>query len=871
VQLIANPPAGSQTYQDVCKNTCGDRTVILAEAYTETSNRIQYPKTVCECANPIKTTKIVALNGTCKDTCTAECRTLEDLIDFTSSPLTVSCLTDAQCKTGIFKDYKGVTCKTQTKADGSLTNVCDVPVTGDNGKYNANLECSKYGGEGMLGASCSFVGKNDDLSSYMITRPSFSGTGSSLAYQAKKYDTSLTYKTVTALWTALDAETISNTSGLCFRYGLNEPDTSSIDVVGALATGAAEAVTVALGYPDAVTGADGSKGYVCMKKKTYYCGSVIINKEEKTPVVKNSFQYSCYETAGLKSAEKTSNCIQSASQYTADEKGLTVKKEDLCPGDDTDNVCCAFGCWTDSDCAYNKRCENGECVARVSCNPDDEEADTYKWRCRTASKQELVEQKDSDLFSGQSACLSQTSPSGDYYCQSSAQRCCQPVPTGAVGVCAADLGSYEYACYTPDELSSAGMKTFTESNTLGGEGTCITSDIQTGDNTSQKRCSKAGETCCHLSSSDTVLSERARSGAGCSKTDTNKVCRTPDSFVINGPEDTLEKYALQTAKFSSLSAYFNALSATGACEITQVIPGNHLNNYECVAGNICCSSNVYHCVKDDQCDSGYTCNPQLKLCLPSAEVGSAEVSCATQASLEDDPTYEDLEAVYPDIQTTFSCQSIPGEFADNENLILKTCLQNGCTDPGNVEEGNVYRCCAPGTGASSAATASTVPEAISATQKAEATQSTIGLSSCVRSGQCTLKDILVTGANFANFLIMISGAIFLAIIVYAGYKYLLAGEKGAEGGMKMIKDAMLGLALMFAGYLLISFIQSSFLSSVYETKDTCGATEATKNMQCMFISGTVEEAVKDNKCIKGLCASGPENYLCCPSVSSNAK
>jgi hypothetical protein len=120
-------------------------------------------------------------------------------------------------------------------------------------------------------------------------------------------------------------------------------------------------------------------------------------------------------------------------------------------------------------------------------------------------------------------------------------------------------------------------------------------------------------------------------------------------------------------------------------------------------------------------------------------------------------------------------------------------------------------CCPPGVG-------STAPVATPASSAAQG--SAKGLvafipASCLRSGDCSLEDIIKTAVSFVNFLFGISGAILLLIFVYAGVLYLFGGidPDGIAKAKKMIKGSVIGIIIMFGAHTIIRFFVQAFLGS----------------------------------------------------------
>ncbi len=80
-------------------------------------------------------------------------------------------------------------------------------------------------------------------------------------------------------------------------------------------------------------------------------------------------------------------------------------------------------------------------------------------------------------------------------------------------------------------------------------------------------------------------------------------------------------------------------------------------------------------------------------------------------------------------------------------------------------------------------------------------------------GKCSLNDIVVTGANFANFLTEISAALFFATFVYGGARYLLAftDPKGVEAGKSAMKGAAIGMLIVLSAWTIVRYVTQSLL------------------------------------------------------------
>lgn len=84
-------------------------------------------------------------------------------------------------------------------------------------------------------------------------------------------------------------------------------------------------------------------------------------------------------------------------------------------------------------------------------------------------------------------------------------------------------------------------------------------------------------------------------------------------------------------------------------------------------------------------------------------------------------------------------------------------------------------------------------------------------SCCMSAGDCTLDDILTTGAAFANLLTQLSAAFFFATFVYGGAMYLLSfGDKGrVDKGKKAITGAAIGMLIVLMAWTVVNYIANS--------------------------------------------------------------
>lgn len=179
-------------------------------------------------------------------------------------------------------------------------------------------------------------------------------------------------------------------------------------------------------------------------------------------------------------------------------------------------------------------------------------------------------------------------------------------------------------------------------------------------------------------------------------------------------------------------------------------------------------------------------------------------------------------------------------------------------------------CCMPGTGADRGRSAET------STAPAGARSGGVlrlQLPDCVSDGNCGLDDLVKTGVNFANFLFGISGAIFLAIFVYAGFKYIFFASQSSEvsAAKGMLVNATIGIILMFGASALVTTVYNAFRAGGSGGDARCTASFPANS--CQPLSANWEDVtarnaeIRDRSCQPGLCGDG-NRLVCCPTESS---
>lgn len=149
------------------------------------------------------------------------------------------------------------------------------------------------------------------------------------------------------------------------------------------------------------------------------------------------------------------------------------------------------------------------------------------------------------------------------------------------------------------------------------------------------------------------------------------------------------------------------------------------------------------------------------------------------------------------------------------------------------------------------------------------------LPSCVKTGDCKLDDIIVTGVNFATFVMGLSGALFFAVFIYGGALYLLSfGNKSrVEKGKTAIKGAVIGMIFVLGAWTIVNTLvkglkgQSTAATPASNTAASRCASQGTGYSCVTLNGGTRQSALSDAEtkgysCLTGLCP-GAVNVMCC--------
>lgn len=883
VTLLRAPQGSAAENEAVCRSACEGS----GHAYIDWELRVAENRLACTCQNIEPNIEYQALTPGRSD-CSADCAQacggaafVDPTQDQSTNIRQVDCIRDDDCTVGEFRYFQDVSCTLFPTSDPNFPEGeprCVVPPT----RENADIECQQFGGLASGGnAKCVFISQGENVNASYITRPYLSGTGQ---YVTDNFNT---YTSVEALWNALESNGLlleqpgGNQPGLCYLYGKNLGfDYSEIDIGEFIADVGAEIGESAFGIGTGADAPEASRKYICAKPKTNSCG-VFDAPAGTNPVIKPRTSYSC--TPESQVTNRAEQCFpDSWSGRAAD--GTPVEAEDLCvtPG----TLCCAGlqGCTSDAECGPYKQCVEGDCEWRSVCDTGNPER-----RCRSATAAEKV---NPDFCSPEF--VVESAPDR---CPISGQACCEAPDEAARSSCAADLSTNtefaqagdgndwrDYLCVTtsdiPDFGGSAGeWVTLPDGSrrlkSWQNGGNCVTSDVPAGGEIGGAAISRCGtgRVCCDpeaigLQERVAELEERPEEGFNCPRnTASIMTCKDPDLLVAS--------WQLGQRGFPSIYSYLEALASSGYCRVTPLASGSYTVNEECENGTVCCTNDVIganFCANDTTCPAGQRCDQYVKLCVDAEVIDQkfASEGCVDRAEAAGDTSGSVVVPASGSTREAFACQLVDSTIAATSG----SCLQLGCEalnaeTAGSRSDGQIFRCCAPGIGQAPAAAAENVENPPDVTRAA----GSIGLPSCISTGLCTLDDIVYTGAQFANFLIGLSGSVFLAIFIYAGFMYLTAaGSSRAETARKMIIQSTIGIVLMLAGFVIISFIQSALISSsAGETGAVqCGRTEETAGMSCTFLQAdpnddkAISEEISDRGCVRGLCP-GPTNHVCCPS------
>ena len=874
-----------------CRVACLDRLGVHTPEQLLGASRISPGgEARCQCEWSVPTTRLewtpkTQGRATCEGDCAAVCGAAANVDpeqNQSQNTRTVDCTRSDHCAQGVFNVYAqrnnctpgdancgAPFCEFHALAEGETASNaydgiqprCFISPTA----LNADIECQSYGGDAR-GGVCRKFDPGENLAQYVITRPYVAGG----LYAFYPFETANT--TVEQLNARLNTDT--HAPSLCELYGetqeidlgLQTPNTNPYaeNVIGITfgdvpVPASARPLSVAL-----------SKRYVCAVKKVNTCGTV---QPETTDEIQTPMAYKCVDPVNF-GANVESICFSQQRSQT-----------ELCVNSPGTRCCAeaAGGCYSDADCVVPKKCakENpqdrmGTCEFVTVC--DSAHLDR---RCRSAT---LTERANSSI------CSQEIAP-GTSRCGTGTLACCGSTPPNAISSCALDITSRnvdDFYCIDIERLrplqSQLPNDVWVQSGSdvilrpFGSGGACLTNNDPAGMVTGApaiQRCPGAQQVCCSaaevgaLASEDlAALDERPRSG----------MCGPP-GFQC-GAAPNFSEATLNTNGFQGTWNFQYALASSPYCQMTPLVGRYYENTQECAPGYICCQSDVSPnwnrwCSSDQECDGEYVCDLSIKHCVPPEMMSEAPAeNCVDFARREGETGTEAIAP--PGSESTFSCQLVSDVDRETNRTL---CLQRGCAaenDGFDTSSGQSYRCCAPGTGqAPTSAAATSLTGASQAS--VQSAPGAIQWAGCIASGNCSLDEIIASASAFANFLIGISGSVFLAIFVYAGFTYLTAGASGrVEKAKTMIIQATVGMILILGAYVFVRFLEQTFISHSLgsTTAATCGHTDETKNgnYMCTYLNvdptdvKALRAEISAKQCIQRLCPDDKAaNYVCCPT------
>jgi len=171
---------------------------------------------------------------------------------------------------------------------------------------------------------------------------------------------------------------------------------------------------------------------------------------------------------------------------------------------------------------------------------------------------------------------------------------------------------------------------------------------------------------------------------------------------------------------------------------------------------------------------------------------------------------------------------------------------------------------------------------------AKSPQGAMKLVTCVTdgTGNCTVEDIVKQGVYFAQFIMGLSGSLFLIVFIYGGACYLLSFGRSSwvEKGKKAMIQATIGIVLVLGAWTIVNYVATSIGyaggggtdASTPQTGgqstgtgtgvDTCGtpaAKQGSAGWTCQMT--TAMPSQQKAKCVSHECKSNSSNdYKCCP-------
>ncbi len=104
-----------------------------------------------------------------------------------------------------------------------------------------------------------------------------------------------------------------------------------------------------------------------------------------------------------------------------------------------------------------------------------------------------------------------------------------------------------------------------------------------------------------------------------------------------------------------------------------------------------------------------------------------------------------------------------------------------------------------------------IPTVYAQSSQCGAGEGGINLGDCLQLSDSTkVSDVYDTPAFLVNLLVsnifIVAGIIVFLFIIFAGFKFITGGKKGAEDAKNIIQTALIGFVIMFAAYWIIQIV-----------------------------------------------------------------
>ena len=145
-----------------------------------------------------------------------------------------------------------------------------------------------------------------------------------------------------------------------------------------------------------------------------------------------------------------------------------------------------------------------------------------------------------------------------------------------------------------------------------------------------------------------------------------------------------------------------------------------------------------------------------------------------------------------------------------------------CGVPGAKAGNQEYFCCPSGSATP------TTPSTADTTKAPASPPGGLKQLACESTGNCTITDLVQKAINFANFLMGLSGALFLVVFVYGGGLYVMAFGRAeyVQKAFKSMKTAAMGIIFIMAAWTLVWYVAGALGYTSAETQINTATTKA---------------------------------------------